>query len=68
MQEQKDIIEQCTEFLGKSSRRYSKALTRATNDLRRYSGNFWDDDLRKKYRKGKKRYCLQLRTRLATSS
>lgn len=60
MQEQKDIIEQCTEFLGKSSRRYSKALTRATNDLRRYSGNFWDDDLRKKYRKGKKRYCLQL--------
>ena len=60
MQDQIDIIEQCNEFLRKSSRRYSKALTRATNDLRRYSGNFWDDDLKKKYRKGKKRYCLQL--------
>ena len=55
-----DIIEQCTEFLGKSSRRYSKPLTRATNDLRRYSGNFWDDELRKQYRRGKKRTCLQL--------
>ena len=60
MTENKDIIEQCTAFLGKSSRRYSKPLSRAVNDLRRYSGDFWDEDMRKKYRRGKKRTCLQL--------
>lgn len=60
MTENIDIIEQCTAFLGKSSRRYSKPLSRAVNDLRRYSGDFWDEDMRKKYRRGKKRTCLQL--------
>ena len=54
------IIEQCTEFLRKSSRRYSKTLMRASKDLRRYSGDFWDDDFKKAYRSGKKRLCLQL--------
>lgn len=58
--ENTSIIEQCTDFLKKSSRRYSKTLMRASKDLRRYSGDFWDDDFKKAYRAGKKRLCLQL--------
>ena len=56
----KEIIKQCTDFLRRSSRRYSKSLQRATKDLRRYSGNFWDDDFKKSYRPGKNRLCLTL--------
>lgn len=56
----KDIIAQCCEFLGKSSKRYSGAMKRASNDLRRYSGKFWDDDFKRTYRPGKKRLCLSL--------
>lgn len=56
----REIISQCADFLAKSSRRYSKSLTRATQDLRRYSGNFWDDDFKKKYRPGKNRMHLSL--------
>lgn len=56
----KEIINQCTDFLRRSSRRYSKSLQRATKDLRRYSGNFWDDDFKKSYRPGKNRLCLTL--------
>ena len=62
MQENEDIsiINQCTEFLRRSSRRYSASLKRATADLRRYSGGFWDDDFKKTYRKGKNRLYLTL--------
>ena len=56
----REIIKQCTDFLRRSSRRYSKSLQRATKDLRRYSGNFWDDDFKKSYRPGKNRLCLTL--------
>lgn len=56
----KEIINQCTDFLRRSSRRYSKSLQRATKDLRRYSGNFWDDDFKNSYRRGKNRLCLTL--------
>jgi hypothetical protein len=60
MEENKNLIEQCTDFLRRSSRRYSKTLLRATKDLRRYSGGFWDDEYKKAYRKGKNRLCLSL--------
>lgn len=55
-----DIISQCSEFLKRSSRRYSSTLRRAASDLRRYSGDFWDDDFRRKYRPGKNRTYLSL--------
>lgn len=55
-----DIITSCSDFLRRSSSRYSTALLRANQDLRRYSGNFWDDDMRRQYRSGKKRMCLTL--------
>ena len=60
MTDTNDIIEQCTDFLSRSSRRYSSTLMRATKDMRRYSGDFWDDDFKKQYRKGKNRTYLQL--------
>ena len=60
MENNLDIIEQCTDFLRRSSHRYSATLTRATKDMRRYSGGFWDDDFKKAYRTGRKRLYLQL--------
>lgn len=60
MTEELDIIEQCSAFLSKSSRRFASTLMRATKDLRRYSGNFWDDDFKKAYRSGKNRTYLSL--------
>ena len=57
---EREIIEQCTKFLGRSSRRYSKSILRAVNDMRRYSGDFWDDDFKKQYRRGKNRIYLSL--------
>ena len=58
--EQLDIINQCSDFLSRSSRRFADTLKRATKDLRRYSGDFWDDDFKKLYRPGKKRVNLSL--------
>lgn len=55
-----DIITECSEFLGKSNNRYSDTMTQAVNALRRYSGNFWDDDFTNRYRKGKNRLKLSL--------
>ena len=59
MEDNNDIIQQCNEFLTKSSARYSKTLLRATKDLNRYSGGFWDEDMRK-FRTGRHRIYLSL--------
>lgn len=59
-QETLDIINQCSDFLCRSSKRFADTLKRATKDLRRYSGDFWDADFRKLYRPGKKRVNLAL--------
>lgn len=58
--ENTEIIQQCNEFLGRSSRRYSSTLSRATSDMNRYSGQFWDDDFKKQYRTGENRIYLTL--------
>lgn len=58
--DEKEIIECCSEFLRKSDVRYNSSITRAINDLELYSGNFWNDDMRKQYRKGKTRVCLSM--------
>lgn len=55
-----DIIQQCHDFLNKSSDRYSETINRAVNDLKMYSGNFWTKEYLKKYRPGRKRISLQL--------
>ena len=54
------IINQCREFLTKSSARYSQTINRAIEDLRRYSGDFWTKEYLKKYRPGKRRFSLAL--------
>ena len=43
------IIEQCREFLNKSDARYSRTIIRAVNDLKRYSGDFWNTEYTNKY-------------------
>lgn len=53
------IIQECADFLERSSARYSTTLLRASKDLIRYSGGFWDDDM-KKYRTGRNRIYLSL--------
>lgn len=59
-EENKDIITQCGEFLRRSSRRYNATLSRAAKDMRRFSNEFWDDDMKNTYRKGSKRIHLSL--------
>ena len=54
-----EIIQQCNEFLTKSSARFATTLLRASKDLIRYSGQFWDDDM-KKFRTGRNRIYLSL--------
>ena len=54
-----EIIQQCNDFLIKSSARFSTTLLRASKDLIRYSGQFWDDDM-KKFRTGRNRIYLSL--------
>lgn len=49
-----DIIEQCNKFLTKSDSRYSTSLQRAVNDLRRYSGDFWNQEYLSTYKRNKR--------------
>lgn len=49
--EEKDIIEQCGNFLTKSSNRFANTINRAVGDMRRYSGDFWTKEYRKKYKR-----------------
>lgn len=53
------IINQCSEFLKRSSNRYATTIQRAVSDMRRYSGDFWDDGFITKYKRRKK-LCLSL--------
>lgn len=46
-----EIIEQCNAFLTKSSNRFADTISRAVDDMRRYSGDFWTKDYRKKYKR-----------------
>lgn len=58
--EDNKIINECNEFLQKSNNRYSDEMNKAVNNLRRYSGKFWDDEYIRTYRKGKNRLALSL--------
>ena len=49
-----DIIEQCNDFLTRSDERFNTTINRAITDLRRYSGTFWDSQLKKQYKRTKK--------------
>ena len=60
IENENDVINQCHDFLAKSSSRYSVTIDRAVNDLRRYSGYFWNAQFKKQYRRGKNRLFLQM--------
>lgn len=55
-----NIIDECREFLGKSSRRYCKSIQRMVKDLKRYSGTFWDTEMKDEYRPGANRLSLSM--------
>ena len=54
------IIEQCNTFLKKSDVRFNATISRAVRDLNLYSGDFWSDEFRKKYRRNKNRVNLSM--------
>ena len=47
----KEIIDNCNNFLTKSSARYSTTILRAIDDMRRYSGDFWNEDYKATYQR-----------------
>lgn len=49
-----EILRQCNSFLQKSNNRFADTMNRAVSDLRRYSGEFWNKDTVKKYKRGKR--------------
>ena len=53
-EEYKEIIDNCNNFLNKSSARYSNTILRAIDDMRRYSGDFWTDEYKKTYQRSKR--------------
>ena len=53
-EEYKEIIDNCNNFLNKSSARYSNTILRAIDDMRRYSGDFWTEDYKKTYQRSKR--------------
>lgn len=56
---EESILEKCLSFLKRSSNKYSSEISRQIRDLESFSGNFWTDELKKKYnRTSKKKLCL----------
>lgn len=49
-----NIITQCNAFLVKSDSRYANTIKRAVNDLRRYSGDFWNKETVAQYKRNKR--------------
>ncbi len=49
-----NIISQCNAFLVKSDSRYANTIKRAVNDLRRYSGDFWNKETVSQYKRNKR--------------
>lgn len=59
MFEENDIIDKLQQFLVKSANRYSEDVGRYINDLEAFQGNFWTDDVKKKYKRtAKNKFCL----------
>ena len=57
---EQEIIEACNKFLTRSDTRFNTVINRALDDLEMYSGNFWNDKFKKKYRRNKNRLNLSL--------
>ena len=51
---QEELLNQVNSFLVKSDNRYNTTIQRAVDDLRRYSGDFWNTKTVRKYKRGKR--------------
>ena len=60
MLDERTVINNCNSFLYKSDARFNAVITRALNDLQVYSGEFWTDAFKKKYKRNKNRLNLSL--------
>lgn len=60
MLEEREIINNCNNFLTRSDARFNSVINRALEDLQIYSGDFWNDRFKKKYRRNKNRLNLSL--------
>lgn len=60
MLEEREIINNCNNFLSRSDARFNAVINRALEDLQIYSGDFWNDRFKKKYRRNKNRLNLSL--------
>lgn len=60
MLDERTVINNCNSFLYKSDARFNAVINRALNDLQVYSGEFWTDAFKKKYRRNKNRLNLSL--------
>ncbi len=60
MLEDREIIENCDKLLTRSDARFNSVINRALEDLQIYSGDFWNDRFKKKYRRNKNRLNLSL--------
>ena len=50
-----EILRDVNDFLKRSSNRYSSSIEKALTDLRRFSGNFWDNELTAEWKRGKRK-------------
>lgn len=55
-----NVYEDLMDFLKRSSDRYSNDIDNAKKALVSYSGDFWSDEVKKKYKRTKKRMCLSM--------
>lgn len=60
MLEEREIINNCNNFLSRSDARFNSVINRALEDLQIYSGDFWNDRFKRKYRRNKNRLNLSL--------
>lgn len=60
MLEEREIINNCNNFLTRSDARFNSVINRALEDLQTYSGDFWNSKFKKKYRRNKNRLNLSL--------
>jgi hypothetical protein len=60
MLEEREVINNCNNFLTRSDARFNAVINRALEDLQIYSGDFWNDKFKKKYKRNKSRLNLSL--------
>ena len=60
MLEEREIINNCNNFLTRSDARFNSVINRALEDLQTYSGDFWNAKFKKKYKRNKNRLNLSL--------